>query len=97
MDNRGLAVIGGVLGLVIVMILFQPVSNADIPNDLFCESDVDCVSAEDCHPTTCVSAEYKLHSEEPTFCTTDCVADTMDCGQGSCKCMNNNCEAVINE
>ncbi|MFH1359156.1 MAG: hypothetical protein ABIH37_04665 [archaeon] len=59
-----------------------------------CVSDLDCVKAECCHASSCISASEKPECGE-IFCTDECAPDTMDCGQGSCKCINSKCEAVI--
>lgn len=55
-----------------------------------CELDSDCVPASCCHPTDCVSKENKPDCEG-IFCTMECKDGTLDCGQGSCKCLDNKC------
>ncbi len=59
-----------------------------------CNSDSDCVPAECCHPTSCAAKNQKQDCGR-VFCTMNCEPGTLDCGQGSCVCINNKCEAVI--
>ena len=59
-----------------------------------CVFDEDCVAASCCHTSSCVSAE-----DAPDcigiYCTQVCQPETLDCGQGSCKCVNKECKAVF--
>jgi hypothetical protein len=57
-----------------------------------CSQDSDCVPNECCHPTSCILTKDKRPCN--LLCTQNCQPDTMDCGQGSCKCLNSRCEAV---
>jgi hypothetical protein len=59
-----------------------------------CTSDADCVPAECCHPTSCVPAEGAPDCTG-ILCTAECAPDTMDCGQGSCRCIEGACQAVL--
>ncbi len=63
---------------------------------LVCSSDEDCVQDSCCHAKGCV-----LKSNAPSckgvMCTMNCEPGTLDCGQGSCKCLNSKCEAIFNE
>jgi len=56
-----------------------------------CVSNDDCVAAICCHPKECV-----LKSQIPDcsniMCTQECLAGTMDCGQGSCVCIEGKCQ-----
>ena len=88
MDRAVVIAVVGMIGLVFVMYVYEP---ADISDPLFCNSDSDCVPAQDCHPTSCIGLGSKTVSDG-VFCTTECAPDTMDCGQGSCACVSNRCE-----
>src|SRR3989338_2128695 len=61
----------------------------------YCTSDSDCIPSSCCHPKSCV-----VKSSAPTcsriFCTQECAPGSLDCGQGSCGCVNNKCLAVLN-
>ncbi len=61
------------------------------PDKTYCKNDLDCVKSSCCHATSCV-----LRDKEPNcagvFCSQECVPGTLDCGQASCKCLNNKCE-----
>jgi hypothetical protein len=59
-----------------------------------CTEDLDCAEAQCCHPTSCVPADEKPDCSD-SFCTMQCAPDTMDCGAGSCKCVNQVCTAVM--
>lgn len=83
-------------GLFAIIIIFSLFRATDVPNELYCESDDDCVEEQDCHATSCINKEFRDEGE-PVFCTTECAPDTLDCGQGSCKCISNKCGAVFND
>jgi hypothetical protein len=61
---------------------------------LECVNDDDCVASECCHASECVP-KYKEPDCEGIFCTTECVPETMDCGQGYCACTTGVCRAVF--
>jgi hypothetical protein len=56
-----------------------------------CESDSDCTSLECCHPTSCINKAYKGVCNE--LCTQVCQGP-LDCGAGSCGCVNNRCTVI---
>lgn len=86
-----------ILAVLVSLVIFIP---KDKPNDVlpldYCESDLDCVSSSCCHPTSCVNKDYAPNCEG-VMCTMDCRIGTLDCGQGSCKCIDNKCSAQIGE
>src|SRR3989338_9600567 len=59
-----------------------------------CQIDAECVPAACCHPGAWVNINNKPNCEG-IFCSMECAPETMDCGQGSCRCMNNKCTAII--
>ena len=59
-----------------------------------CKTDADCVPAQCCHPTACVSQDQAPNCDE-VFCSQVCEPGTLDCGQGSCLCQQGKCNAVI--
>jgi hypothetical protein len=61
-----------------------------------CTTDDDCVPSTCCHADSCVP-KGEAPSCDDTFCTAVCEPGTLDCNQGSCKCINNKCGAVFNE
>jgi hypothetical protein len=66
--------------------------NPDLETE--CLKDLDCIPAECCHANSCISVS-KAPDCSNIFCTTECVPETLDCNQGSCKCINGKCSAVI--
>lgn len=89
-----------VLVIVIAIIglsFFLKKQNQDenIPDELYCESNADCVQAACCHANSCVNVNSKPDCSG-FFCTQVCEEGTLDCGQGSCLCQNNRCKAVFN-
>ncbi len=66
----------------------------EIDDRLYCETDADCVPDDCCHPSSCVNVNYKPDCSA-TLCSAVCQPDTLDCGQGSCLCINNKCGADI--
>jgi len=71
-------------------------NNNQIDNTLTCRTDSDCVPASCCHPNSCTN---KANAPEcfQTMCSQNCAPNSLDCGQGSCQCINNKCGAVFNE
>lgn len=61
-----------------------------------CAKDEDCTKDACCHAKGCVSLE-KAPKCEDIFCSQECAPGTLDCGQGSCKCVNNKCEAITSQ
>jgi len=59
-----------------------------------CVQDSDCLPASCCHATDAVNQQSAPDCSK-IFCTEECVPQTMDCGQGEVKCVNNQCMAVI--
>mgnify|MGYP006929348154 CR=1 FL=1 len=59
-----------------------------------CSIDADCVKATCCHASSCVNIENAPDCSG-IYCSQECQPGTLDCGQGSCGCVNKKCEAVI--
>jgi hypothetical protein len=95
MDSKVIVAIAGALGLIFVIVMFRPVDVSGIPKELICSTDVDCVPEQDCHANSCINLNFKEYSD--AFCTANCEPGTMDCGQGSCVCVNNRCDVILNE
>ena len=57
-----------------------------------CNSDLDCVPATCCHPTACINKAFAPNCTK-AICTMYMAPGTLD--YGSCKCIDNTCEAVI--
>ncbi len=60
-----------------------------------CTTDADCVPAQCCHPTSAVNKDFAPDCAG-ALCTLNCEPNTLDCGQGQIKCLENKCTAVIN-
>lgn len=67
----------------------------DIPANLACNVDSECVPEQCCHPTSCVNLNYKNTDCAMKACTMECKPATLDCGQGSCVCEDHKCLANI--
>ncbi len=81
----------------IIIIFATTYANKDMFRDtLYCEADSDCVQDSCCHATACISIENKPDCVG-VACTQICEPGTLDCGYGSCKCVNNQCAAVFAE
>ena len=61
----------------------------------YCTSDLDCVPASCCHSNSC-SLKSGTPKCDAILCSQECRPGTLDCGQGSCSCVDNKCKAVIN-
>jgi len=63
-------------------------------DSLSCTSDMACVPAQCCHPTSCMNrAAAAALSCEIKLCTMSCEGP-IDCGAGSCGCVNGKCSVV---
>ncbi|MBI2632722.1 hypothetical protein HYW75_06985 [Candidatus Pacearchaeota archaeon] len=84
------------IGIFIFIYLLTPkvYKNNEKEKDNFCSNDLECVPASCCHATLCSTIKNKQDCSG-IFCTASCEPGTLDCGQGSCKCINNKCKAVI--
>ena len=74
---------------IVVYFILNPVKDPDK-----CYKDKDCVKASCCHASDC-TLKSKAPNCEGIFCTQECVENTLDCGQGSCKCLDGICKGVI--
>jgi|TARA_B100002003_G_C14060235_1_gene510411 hypothetical protein len=86
----------------IILLSCSNIDNSQTDNDIInqetltCEVNEDCVPKGCCHPDSCVNQDYKSDCFR-IACSENCAPDSLDCGQGSCQCINNQCEAVFNE
>ncbi|MDD5086998.1 MAG: hypothetical protein PHV16_04560 [Candidatus Nanoarchaeia archaeon] len=78
--------------LLVFVFLISGCSN--VPDDAECTIDSDCVPATCCHPTECVPRE-QAQDCSAVLCSMECVPGTLDCGQGSCECIDYECRAVF--
>jgi hypothetical protein len=60
-----------------------------------CLENRDCVPAECCHASSCVSVGDAPLCDEIS-CTLNCEQGTLDCGFGFCGCVDGRCVAEIN-
>jgi hypothetical protein len=79
----------------VIWIIIKDMNQVDeiITEDL-CVVDEDCVPASCCHPDSCVIKE-KAPDCSDAFCTAVC-SGPLDCGAGSCGCVENKCEVISN-
>ena len=78
-----------VIALIVVLLFYTRKEN----NEKYCRMNEDCVPAQCCHPIDCVNIENKPNCKG-IMCTMVCQGP-MDCGQGHCACVNNECKAII--
>ena len=69
-------------------------SSTSISEEKACTSDLDCIPAECCHPTTAVNKEYAPDCSKE-LCTLNCRPGTLDCGQGDIRCVEGACTAIL--
>ncbi len=84
------------IGLLIVVIYFGAKASKDnekIDDGLSCKTNEDCVASSCCHPDSCVLKEQKPNCTG-MMCSAVC-SGPLDCGAGSCGCVNNKCEIVV--
>ncbi len=89
-------------GIIIVVVLLvvgffwftsQMEGDRETEEDERCVSDDECVPASGCHPSKCINQENYIAPSEQMFCSTVC-SGPLDCGAGSCGCVNDKCEIV---
>ena len=68
----------------------------EVSPKIVCSSDADCVAAECCHATSAVN-KANAPDCSTIYCTMDCAPNTLDCGQGQIKCVDNMCTVRLNE
>lgn len=75
----------------VLLSLTTPVATASPEQVAECTSNPDCVPAECCHPSSCTPKTRK----EPCnlMCTAVCEGP-LDCGAGSCGCVNKKCSII---
>jgi hypothetical protein len=82
--------------LLLMLLLVVLVSCTSIPPEKQCTQDADCVEATCCHSSDAVNKDYAPKCEG-ALCTASCDPGTTDCGQGQVKCVQQQCEVVLNE
>ena len=87
-----------ILGLIIFLgfVITSIVKNnkvEDIVDEDSCFIDTDCVASRGCHPTECINQKNYVEPSEKLFCSQVC-SGPLDCGAGSCGCVNNKCVVV---
>ena len=65
-----------------------------ISSEKRCTLDSDCTGATCCHITEAVNKDNAPNCKG-SICTLECMPDTLDCGTGEIKCVNNECLAVL--
>jgi len=89
-SSTSLAIVLTAAAIIIGLLFFGSQSN-DVPANTWCTQDSDCVPAGCCHPTSCINSAYKGVCN--LLCTMSCEGP-LDCGAGSCDCIQNSCAVV---
>jgi len=94
-----LAVLAIIIVLILAFIFSNPIKKPmdKINNTLntpSCTQDSDCVPSSCCHASSCV-AKSSTPDCADKFCTQVCQPGTLDCGQASCGCVNNQCQMEL--
>ena len=92
------------LGIILIILIIFVVMNGKSSNsgnnqnnssENECVMDSDCVPLCGCHPNSCVSISKKPECER-VICTQEC-SGPLDCGAGSCDCLNGKCSVISNQ
>lgn len=89
-----------ILGIILIAIIIFIVANGKGNNpqynisDKECQQDSDCVPVCGCHPSSCIAKDKRAECER-VFCTQEC-SGPLDCGAGSCGCVNGKCDIISN-
>jgi hypothetical protein len=102
MENKRawfLLVIILIIGLVVSFLIFIYVNKDFFEEQIrgktkACEVDSDCAPVSCCHASACIEKE-KAPNCTGVVCTQECKPNTLDCGQGSCKCVEGYCGVII--
>lgn len=94
MDKRGFFT--GLIVVVVLLVVGFFWFVGQMGEEEVVEEDIACVPASCCHANECV-----LESEAPDcdgrICTMSCEPGTLDCGQGHCEYIDEECEVVWDE
>lgn len=100
MKRRGLFILAAALALILLGVLAyyydEKVKNRE-SEDLgssYCTDNRECVPDGCCHPKSCVNLKEK-QTCSGVICSSVCEPGSLDCGQGTCQCINKKCEAVL--
>lgn len=88
-----------IIFIVFLFLIFLSIYNSSEESPVSsyaCISDSDCVPADCCHSTSCISAS-EAPSCDGVYCTQECRPGTLDCGQGFCSCIKGECKAISND
>jgi len=94
MNKKGVFVMLIIVGVLLVVGFFWFMGNLDEEDGAVCFVDEDCVPISGCHPAGCVMKENLSESVDTMICTAVC-SGPLDCGAGSCGCVNNRCEVIL--
>jgi len=83
-----------IITLTITLLILLLISCTPIENPKQCTQDSDCIPAQCCHAIDAVNKDATPECQGKA-CTLDCAPNTLDCGQGEIKCIENTCTAVI--
>jgi len=70
------------------------INQSNNSNEISCNNDLDCVASSCCHPNSCVNKDFAPKCAG-SICSQVCAPGSLDCGQGSCLCVNKKCNAVM--
>ena len=75
---------------VVVTTTLAPTTTMQNNIETECSVDSDCITSSCCHPTSCVKSYERVCN---MLCTQNCEGP-IDCGRGSCGCINGKCEVI---
>ena len=84
-----------ILFVLLVLTIFLVACSSEVPKEKQCKVDVDCVPNKCCGATDGVNVDSGPDCEG-ILCAAVCNPDTIDCGNGQIKCVDNACTAVFN-
>jgi len=83
-----------ILIIILIAVIYFIIKNkkTDIAVETECSVDDDCVAVCGCHPEQCIPTKQKAECPS-VFCTQVC-SGPLDCGAGSCGCVESKCQVV---
>jgi hypothetical protein len=80
--------------ILIILILSLFITSCGVAKEKQCTLDSDCRPASCCHSSDAVNKD-NAPSCKGILCSQQCEPNTIDCGQGKIKCLENECQAVL--
>ena len=80
--------------IILLLVLALFITSCGVAKEKQCTQDSDCRAASCCHASDAVNIENAPDCKG-ILCSQQCEPNTIDCGQGFVKCVENECQVVL--